>query len=106
MSKENLKRIHKLALSLSNELYFDLDKIEQFLLDLFSYIKLKHNDYSVEIPSVVFKNCQYGSGHRYLFFKQKLLEKNVLIIGEKYSTTSHKCTKYKVLKEYIEEKSA
>ena len=100
LSYSDSQFLHDKAIIISDVIDKPLNNIEDFLKDLFAYCKYNHIDGEVEIPKGVFQNCKNGSGNRYAVFKRALVKSQLLAPVKNYSTTSHKCIKYKLLFEF------
>lgn len=100
LSYSDSQFLHDKAIIISGVIDKSLNNIEDFLKDLFAYCKYNHVNGEVEIPKGVFQNCKNGSGNRYVAFKRELIKSQLLAPVKNYSTTSHKCIKYKLLFEF------
>ncbi|MFW9940369.1 MAG: hypothetical protein ACFFFT_04960 [Candidatus Thorarchaeota archaeon] len=96
LSKENINSVEQLISRINKHTNIDVVKFKAFAIDLYEYCKKKNINGKIEIPKVVFQKFRFGSGNRYLEFKDILIKLNVLKVDSNYSTLYHKSIRYQI----------
>lgn len=101
LSNHNIEQIQLLVKAINSRMGIKDTSLYPFLLDLFSYCKSNHQNFAVDIPKIVFQNCEFGSRTRYLKFKHVLKDMGILRTIRNYSTFKNECYRYIIAGEYI-----